>query len=161
MFQKMSNLQTGAIFIWISLIRFPSPAAALRLLPSPPRGEGQGEGRVTNLSKVNSFAIYSELFADNVCMKVIKIGSESDRTRGATLRGVCLSFLVALLISGCTAGYPPEPLPVNHPANPAAPEAPLPPPSQAFRDKSIPSSPTEETSMLAPPASHSMAHGGH
>ena len=64
-------------------------------------------------------------------------------------------------LSGCAAAYTPSPLPVNHPANPAALEASPPPSSQAFgKESPLP------TSMEAPPqhtphVKHDAAHGGH
>ncbi|MBI3757062.1 MAG: hypothetical protein HY267_03705 [Deltaproteobacteria bacterium] len=105
--------------------------------------------------------LQTNLFIHKNCTKAAGKRLESGRTRGATLRGIDLSLLVALLISGCTAAYSPAPLPINHPANPAAPEAPPPLSSQALRGESIPPVSTEEAPVQDPHASHSMGHGGH
>lgn len=89
---------------------------------------------------------------------------ESRRARGATLRGVLSSLIVALLVSGCAAAYTPAPLSVNHPASPAAPEAPPPPPSQAFSSESLLPAPAAEAATQGPHAGHGAMqgmHGGH
>jgi len=86
---------------------------------------------------------------------------ESGRTRRATIRGLLSSLIAAVLVSGCVASYVPAPLPVNHPASPVAPEAPPPPPSQAFRDESILSVPTEEMPAPGPHSGHGAMQGGH
>jgi hypothetical protein len=70
------------------------------------------------------------------------------------------SVLVTLLVSGCTASYVPAPLPVTHPANPAAPEAP-PPLSRAFTSENLSPAPIEEMPARNPHAGHSAMHGGH
>jgi hypothetical protein len=98
-------------------------------------------------------------FIDEDSVEAVKVYLESGRARGATLRGIFLSLLVALLVSGCTAAYSPALLPTNHPASPAAPEAPPPPPSQAFRSEGA--APTEEAPLQGPHAKHGMLHGGH
>jgi hypothetical protein len=77
------------------------------------------------------------------------------------MRGILLSLITAILVSGCAAAYAPAPLPVTHPANPAAPEAPPPPPSQAFSRESVPPAPAEEAPARRPHAGQSAMHGGH
>lgn len=46
-------------------------------------------------------------------------------------------LVIAILVGGCAAAYVPAPLPVTHPANPTAPEAPLPPPFQTLGGESV------------------------
>lgn len=82
-------------------------------------------------------------------------------TRGITRQSLLSSLLLALLTSGCVAAYSPAPLPATHPANPVAPEAPLPPPSQAFRGESLSPTPTEEAPAHGPHAGHSAMQGMH
>ena len=98
---------------------------------------------------------------DENAVKTARRYLESDRTRGATLRGIFLFLLVVFLVSGCVAVYSPAPLPVNHPANPAASEAPPPPPSQAFYSENILPPPAEETLMQGSHVTHGAKHGGH
>ena len=79
-------------------------------------------------------------------------------------RGFRFALFVTLIISGCAAPYVSAPLPVTHPASPTAPEAPSPPPSQAFTTESISPTSTEEMPMQNPHAGHSSMqgmHGGH
>jgi len=77
------------------------------------------------------------------------------------MRAIVSSLIAALLVNGCAAAYVPAPLPVNHPASPATSEAPPPPPSQAFRDESILSAPTEEMPVQGPHSGHGAMQGGH
>lgn len=85
----------------------------------------------------------------------------SGGVRGTPTRGAVSAVVAAILVSGCAAAYAPAPLPVNHPASPAASEAPPPPPSQAFRNESIPPAPAEEAPAQNPHAGHGSKHGGH
>ena len=76
-------------------------------------------------------------------------------------------MIAAVLVSGCASAYSPAPLPANHPASPAALEAPPPPPSQAFKGESVPPAPVEEAPTQRPQAGHGAMqgmqgmHGGH
>lgn len=98
---------------------------------------------------------------DGNLVETAKAYLELGRTRGATLQGPFLFLLVALLVSGCAAAYSPAPLPTHHPANPAAPEVPPPPPSQAFHTEGVPPTSVEEAPMQGPHAGHGRMHGGH
>lgn len=102
----------------------------------------------------------TDLCIDGHSVEAADGGLKSGRARGATLRGILFSLMAALLVSGCAAAYAPAPLPTNHPASPAAPEAP-PPPSQAFRGESILPAPAEEAPAQGPHAGHAAMHGGH
>lgn len=82
----------------------------------------------------------------------------SRRPRGTTLRDIISPLIAAILVSGCTAAYSPAPLPTNHPANPAAPEASPPPPSQALKETPTP---TDETPGQALHSEHGAMHGDH
>lgn len=85
-----------------------------------------------------------------------------DKNPGQAVGGGVLSSLIAaVLLSGCAAAYTPVPLPALHPASPAAPEAPLPPPSQAFSGEAILPAPLEEVSARGSPVGHDPRHGGH
>lgn len=78
--------------------------------------------------------------------------------------GIFFALFATLIVSGCTAPYVSAPLPVTHPASPTAPEAPSPPPSQAFTTESLSPTPKEEMPMQNPHAGHSAMqgmHGGH
>lgn len=79
-------------------------------------------------------------------------------------RGFRFAVVATLVISSCAAPYVPAPLSVTHPASPTAPEAPSPPPSQAFTTESLSPTPKEEMPMQNPHAGHSAMqgmHGGH
>lgn len=79
-------------------------------------------------------------------------------------RGIFFTLLATLIVSGCAAPYVSAPLPVHHPANPKAPEAPSPPPSQAFTTENFSQTPKEEMPGQNPHAGHSAVqgmHGGH
>ena len=80
-----------------------------------------------------------------------------------SLRTKLLHFCMfaIFVVSGCATAYIPPPLPANHPANPTAPEAPLPPPSQAFHEESSLSVSTEAAPRQESHAGHEMRHGGH
>lgn len=103
----------------------------------------------------------TNLFIDGSSVEAAKRHLESDRVKGVTLRGLLSSAIAAMLVSGCAAAYAPAPLPVHHPANPAALEAPPPPPSQAFRDESLLPAPAAEASVQESHAGHGAMHGGH
>jgi hypothetical protein len=80
------------------------------------------------------------------------------------MRDFFLSLLAITLVSGCATPYVSAPLPLAHPANPSAAEAPPPPSSQASRNESVllPSAkdvPTQE-SHSGHGAMQSV-HGGH
>ncbi|MGH7425768.1 MAG: hypothetical protein ACREJP_06340 [Candidatus Methylomirabilales bacterium] len=102
----------------------------------------------------------TNLFIDGNCVEAAGGRLESSRARGATLRGILSALIAAILVSGCAAAYSPAPLPADHPASPAAPEAPLPPPSQAFRGESVPPAPAEEAPAQGPHAGHGAMDGG-
>lgn len=73
-----------------------------------------------------------------------------------------LSFLLGTLgVGGCTAAYVPPPLPVTHPANPAASEAPPPPSSHALTQDSLSPTSREERPALNPHEGHGAMPGGH
>lgn len=77
----------------------------------------------------------------------------------ARVRAIVSSVICAVLVAGCGAAYIPSPLPVNHPASPAAPEAP--PPLQALgRESVLRPSPKDVSAQKAPLAEGAM-HGGH
>ena len=79
-------------------------------------------------------------------------------------RGFLFALFATMVISGCAAPYVSAPLPVTHPASPTAPEAPSPPPSQAFTTKNFSPTPREEMPSQSPHAGHSAMqgmHGGH
>jgi hypothetical protein len=84
----------------------------------------------------------------------------SGGVRGTPTRGAVSAVVAAILVSGCAAAYAPAPLPVSHPASPAALEAPPPPPSQAFRDESLLSVPAEEVPAPGLHSGHGTMPGG-
>lgn len=75
--------------------------------------------------------------------------------------GFLYVLFATLVVSGCATAYAPAPLPANHPANPAASEAPPPPPSHAFKGESLPPAPVEEAPADGPHSGHGAMHGGH
>jgi hypothetical protein len=99
-------------------------------------------------------------FIDEDSVEAVKVYLESDRPRGALTPSLLSSLFAAFLVSGCAAAYSPAPLPTNHPANPAASEAPPPPPSHAFRGESLPPAPAEEAQAHGPHVKHGATHGG-
>lgn len=106
-------------------------------------------------------AVTTNLFIDGNDVKAADRRLASSRARGATIRGLLSSLIAALLVSGCVAAYAPAPLPINHPANPAAPEAPPPPPSAAFKDEGLLPAPAEEAPAQGPHSGHGAMRGGH
>jgi hypothetical protein len=105
--------------------------------------------------------LQTNLFLDGNSEEAVKQHVQSGRTGRVAMRDLLSSLFAAFLVSGCAAGYSPAPLPANHPANPAASEAPPPPPSQAFRAENLQADLAEEALVQAPHAGQSMGHGGH
>ncbi|MBI2923515.1 MAG: hypothetical protein HYY18_20865 [Planctomycetes bacterium] len=62
---------------------------------------------------------------------------------------ILILFAAAILLAGCAGGGAPEPIPDDHPANPAAPEADSRPVTQAFSG--------EEKREAKPPAAEEYA----
>jgi len=72
-----------------------------------------------------------------------------------------LLLVSVFFICGCTTAYSPEPLSINHPANPAAPEAPPPPASRAFLTEGGFAAQLSLTLPAEPGAHRGVEHGGH
>ncbi len=70
------------------------------------------------------------------------------------LRGTLCVLFGSLILFGCTGAIKLQPLPADHPANPAAAEAPMPPPTQTLRDG--PEASSEGPDAL--PSEHPMDH---